>query len=553
MEESERDILQILALIAYQTITEQVIKEVQTRNSETDGHSEKMPHWAWWKDDGSVDDTNIPKWCLFKFVPANQTSKQGNAQTNTLVMASTVACAAASGRSRGFVDRAGLAAAVLDSLKLLMADLQSAHSKLELSELLFNDKSGQIQVIFTMPPNYLMQVSLSRSSSCCVSEMEEHKPTTIKTKVPLDDPFTEFLLRYQSDRCPSRPNDRFSHLKESSMSTVDSSQQQLFLVVRTVPVLESSIQPEVHQLFCRYQSSIHGDDNPYLCSEDNTMAEDPSEEYMHYLRHKSAGFLNVDATYGHFNAVQRAKIKKSYLSFYRFLCETPLRHEALDSSGTHTKDNEFILKDGYDVNISRGGTYHQQYRLCTSKDSFDGPLIAVGVVDMLPSCLSSVYAFYDPRLSSKLELGKYTALREIEWVRRAKWLKQRYYYLGYYIHSCQKMIYKAEYKPSELLCPVNFKWIDFEVAKNRLEKKSPIRHCCALYEGESTDDERKQQGLRIESIVLDIGESGGAGEINLLNVGMLTREGRKMIDPLIREFVHEVGPDLARKLIVKLS
>jgi hypothetical protein len=80
------------------------------------------------------------------------------------------------------------------------------------------------------------------------------------------------------------------------------------------------------------------------------------------------------------NAAQRSKIKKSYLSFYRFLCETPLRHEALDSSGTDGKDNDFILEDGYDKHITRGGTYHQQYRLCTSKDAFDGPLIAVGVV-----------------------------------------------------------------------------------------------------------------------------------------------------------------------------
>lgn len=173
--------------------------------------------------------------------------------------------------------------------------------------------------------------------------------------------------------------------------------------------------------------------------------------------------------------------------------------------------------------------------------------------DILPSCLSSVYAFYDPRLSSKLELGKYTALREIEWVRRAKWLRQRNYYLGYYIHSCQKMIYKAEYKPSELLCPVHFKWVDFEVAKKRLENKSPIRHCCTLYESDATEDKRKQQVLRIESIVLDIGETRGPGVLNLLNVGMLSREGRKMIDPVISEFINEVGPDLARKLVVKLS
>lgn len=29
----------------------------------------------------------------------------------------------------------------------------------------------------------------------------------------------------------------------------------------------------------------------------------------------------------------------------------------------------------------------------------------------------------------------------------------KYYYMGYYIHTCPKMRYKADYTPSELLCP----------------------------------------------------------------------------------------------------
>lgn len=173
-------------------------------------------------------------------------------------------------------------------------------------------------------------------------------------------------------------------------------------------------------------------------------------------------------------------------------------------------------------------------------------------VDILPSCLSSVYAFYDPSVSAKLELGKYTALREIEWVRRSKWITKRNYYLGYYIHSCQKMIYKAEYRPSELLCPVHFKWVDFEVAKKRLESKSPVRHNCALYEDETNNGSAKE-GIFIENIVLDVGDGGFLEDSNLLTVSMLSREGRRLIDPVIAEYVNEVGLELARKLIVKLS
>ena len=34
-----------------------------------------------------------------------------------------------------------------------------------------------------------------------------------------------------------------------------------------------------------------------------------------------------------------------------------------------------------------------------------------------------------------------------------------FYYMGYYIHSCPKMRYKAEYAPSELLCPKDHVWV----------------------------------------------------------------------------------------------
>jgi arginine-tRNA-protein transferase len=39
----------------------------------------------------------------------------------------------------------------------------------------------------------------------------------------------------------------------------------------------------------------------------------------------------------------------------------------------------------------------------------DGKLIAVGVVDILPKCLSSVYLFYDPDYAF-LSLGIYSGL-----------------------------------------------------------------------------------------------------------------------------------------------
>ncbi|KAG6918917.1 hypothetical protein DXG01_010572 [Tephrocybe rancida] len=54
------------------------------------------------------------------------------------------------------------------------------------------------------------------------------------------------------------------------------------------------------------------------------------------------------------------------------------------------------------------GSYHQMYRL-------DGKLIAMGVIDILPHCVSSVYFMYDDTWE-KFSLGKLSALREISLV-----------------------------------------------------------------------------------------------------------------------------------------
>lgn len=123
-------------------------------------------------------------------------------------------------------------------------------------------------------------------------------------------------------------------------------------------------------------------------------------------------------------------------SYRRFLVDSPLIY--VQSSG-----DEKVPPCGF-------GSFHQQYRV-------DGRLIAVGVVDILPKCLSSVYLFWDPDYAF-LSLGKYSAMQEINWVKenQVHCPSLQYYYLGYYIHSCSKMRYKAAYCPSELLCPLRF-------------------------------------------------------------------------------------------------
>ncbi|KAG5831385.1 hypothetical protein ANANG_G00303190 [Anguilla anguilla] len=140
--------------------------------------------------------------------------------------------------------------------------------------------------------------------------------------------------------------------------------------------------------------------------------------------------------------------KPSESQFRRFLCDSPLEEET--------------APDGPEAGY---GSFHQQYWL-------DGRIVAVGVIDVLPTCVSSVYLYYHPDCAA-LSLGTYSALREIAFTRQLQGQSPKlcYYYLGFYIHSCPKMRYKGQYRPSDLLCPETYAWVPIEQCVPRLESR----------------------------------------------------------------------------------
>jgi arginine-tRNA-protein transferase len=79
---------------------------------------------------------------------------------------------------------------------------------------------------------------------------------------------------------------------------------------------------------------------------------------------------------------------------------------------------------------------------------FDGDrLVAVGLVDVTPNALSSVYFFYHPDVRA-CSLGVASVLFEIDWARR---MGRSHVYLGYRVRECPSTAYKAQYGPHELL------------------------------------------------------------------------------------------------------
>uniref|UniRef100_A0A8C9VZV2 Arginyl-tRNA--protein transferase 1 n=1 Tax=Scleropages formosus TaxID=113540 RepID=A0A8C9VZV2_SCLFO len=167
--------------------------------------------------------------------------------------------------------------------------------------------------------------------------------------------------------------------------------------------------------------------------------------------------------------------------FRRFLCDSPLEAET--------------APDGPDCGY---GSFHQQYWL-------DGHIVAVGVIDILPNCVSSVYLYYHPDFA-RLSLGSYSALREIAFTRQLQKQSTKlcFYYLGFYIHSCPKMRYKGQYQPSDLLCPETYTWV-------------PLEHCLPKLEN---------------SPYARLNQDPNAGEVNVLkNLGQVLVLHRRSVMP----------------------
>ncbi|KAH8175488.1 arginine-tRNA-protein transferase [Sarocladium implicatum] len=140
---------------------------------------------------------------------------------------------------------------------------------------------------------------------------------------------------------------------------------------------------------------------------------------------------------------------RSRSSFKRFLCTSGLRSETV------------VNQEGKEKRL---GSVHQCYRL-------DGKLVAIGILDLLPQCVSSVYFLYDESIA-RFAPGKLSALGEIALAREGGY---RWWYPGYYIHSCPKMRYKMEYSPQSILDPESLEWNDLDrTILDLLDQKSYV-------------------------------------------------------------------------------
>lgn len=160
---------------------------------------------------------------------------------------------------------------------------------------------------------------------------------------------------------------------------------------------------------------------------------------------------------------------------------------------------------------------------------------------------ASVYFFYNPDLRA-LELGKLSALVEIALTQHLATLKgpMRYYDMNYYVHQCSRMTYKRQYKPSELLCPVHFKWVELDAVVNRLDDDK-FAALADVSEEEANAAHADAVILQSSVVpqVMNILPSGSAARF-----GELSSRGQELLFPYMEAFVRAAGPTIASCCVV---
>ncbi|KAF8639714.1 hypothetical protein AX17_000976 [Amanita inopinata Kibby_2008] len=226
-------------------------------------------------------------------------------------------------------------------------------------------------------------------------------------------------------------------------------------------------------------------------------------------------------------------------SFKRFLVESPLLTEPIPYSSPPPSH----LPVHY-------GSYHQLYKL-------DQRLIAMAVLDILPFCVSSVYFVYDKQWQD-FSFGKLSAMREVALAREMETAgapKMGFVYMGYYIHSCQKMRYKGEYSPSYLADPVSYQWYPLKECIPLLER---YRYACfsdpdrSIHGTAEPDDDSYppvgEDALQAVRVKLE-----HRGRTIFIPVTMTNIMKYKNLQREVEDCVRELGVDVSKQIIMSFE
>jgi len=143
----------------------------------------------------------------------------------------------------------------------------------------------------------------------------------------------------------------------------------------------------------------------------------------------------------HLSRSQRRVVKKCQEVEVKFN-ELELRDEIYEVYKDHSLKRFGKETDYDDFAFS---FYNPSCPAMQSEYFIDGRLAAVGFLDVSSKALSSVYFCFHSDFED-YSLGTFSCIKEIEFAAKEG---LQYYYLGYYIKDCQRMIYKDSFKENE--------------------------------------------------------------------------------------------------------
>ena len=134
------------------------------------------------------------------------------------------------------------------------------------------------------------------------------------------------------------------------------------------------------------------------------------------------------------------------------------------------------------------------------------------------------------------------------------------------------MRYKADYKPTQILCPKYYNWVDAPIAISKLQMTP--RHVCPLADPvpSSYEEEKESDGAatrnstissRANSSPLSTTNDDITRALNVLQmdvgagmnvtVDMLHPNGVEVVKPILKDFLLEFSPALSKQCILRLN
>ncbi|KAL6937466.1 hypothetical protein ACO0RG_003976 [Hanseniaspora osmophila] len=292
----------------------------------------------------------------------------------------------------------------------------------------------------------LPQCKVSKELKQCVKRFK--KFTNAENNIPLE------LQNKNTGGKNKQPQKGFDLLKELYLAEQYSENNDFYTKFEP-----SVFSQEKYELFVKYQQQVHKD---YLNNE---------QSFKNFLCH--APFAEDVMMGSEEEWEELNNWKEIYAENYLRKSNTNKTEAMTENGEIKSTDTRQKSKNLFQNRKTRYGPVHECYY-------HKGKLIALAVLDFLPTGVSSVYFIWDPDYS-KWNLGKISALRELALVTI---LQRDYYYLGYYIDDCPKMMYKKKFGGDLLdVCnnqyvPINkvaeyIKHGKFFVVANDTETKSP--------------------------------------------------------------------------------